>query len=113
MQSWRVLALDPAAMRRPDHFTQPPGIASNGAHIPATLQHLSNAAIECEARPETVFQMVSIILADLVPIQRVSVRSDEVRQLLSLEIEEQSGIKLRANSISGRNAPVPRTRSVD
>ena len=100
MQSWRVLALDPAAMRRPDHFTQPPGIASNGAHIPATLQHLSNAAIECEARPETVFQMVSIILADLVPIQRVSVRSDEVRQLLSLEIEEQSGIKLRANSIS-------------
>ncbi|MCY4174636.1 MAG: hypothetical protein OXF25_11400 [Cyanobacteria bacterium MAG CAR3_bin_5] len=28
MRSWRVLALDPAAMRRPDHTTQLPGIAA-------------------------------------------------------------------------------------
>ena len=100
MQSWRVLALDPAAMRRPDRYTQPPGIAANGAHIPATLQHLSNLAAETDEPSDTVFQMVSIILSELVPIKMVNVVQDNVRQLLSLEIEEQSGIKLRANSIS-------------
>lgn len=100
MQSWRVLALDPAAMRRPDRYTQPSGIAANGAHIPATLQHLANIAPEHGDRPDAVFQMVSIILSGLVPIKMVNVVKDDVRQLLSLEVEEQSGIKLRANSIS-------------
>lgn len=100
MQSWRVLALDPAAMRRPDRYTQPPGIGANGAHIPATLQQLSNLAIEQGDRPDVVFQMVSMILSELVPVNSVNVSRDEVRQLLSLEIEEPSGIKLRANSIS-------------
>ena len=100
MQSWRVLALDPAAMRRPDRYTQAPGIAANGAHIPATLQHLSNLAAEKGDQPDVIFQMVSIILSELVPVKMVSIVRDDVRQLLALEVEEQSGIKLRANSIS-------------
>lgn len=100
MQSWRILALDPAAMRRPDRYTQPPGIAANGEHIPATLQHLTNVAAESGERPDVVLQMVSIILSELVPVNMVKVVKDDVRQLLSLQVEEQSGIKLRANSIS-------------
>ena len=100
MQSWRVLALDPAAMRRPDRYTQPPGIAANGAHIPATLQHLMNVEAENGERPDVVLQMVSIILSALVPVYMVRVVQDDVRQLLSLELEENSGVKLKANSIS-------------
>ena len=100
MQSWRVLALDPAAMRLPDRYTQPPGIGANGAHIPATLQHLTNVAAESGERPDVVLQMVSIMLSELVPVKTVKVVKDDVRQLLSLQVEEQSGTKLRANSIS-------------
>ena len=100
MQSWRIMALEPSAMRRPDRYTQAPGIAANGAHIPATLQNLSNIAPEQGESPHTVFQMVSIILSELVPVKMVSVVTDDVRQLLSLEVEEQSGLKLRASSIS-------------
>ena len=100
MQSWRIMALEPSAMRRPDRYTQAPGIAANGAHIPATLQHLSNIAPEQGESPHTVFQMVSLILSELVPVKMVSVVTDDVRQLLSLEVEEQSGLKLRASSIS-------------
>ena len=100
MQSWRVLALDPTAMRRPDRYTQPPGIAANGAHIPATLQHLANVAAESGERSDAVFQMVSICLSALVPVYMVRVVQDDVRQLLSLELEENSGVKLKANSIS-------------
>ena len=100
MQSWRVLALDPAAMRRPDRYTQPPGIADNGAHIPATLQHLSNIAPQYDEQPEDVFASVSICLSTLVPVYMVRVVQDDLRQLLSLELEEFSGVTLRANSIS-------------
>ena len=100
MQSWRVLALDPAAMRRPDRYTQRPGIAANGAHIPATLQHLTNVAAESGESPDVVLQMVSICLSALVPVYMVRVVQDDVRQLLSLELEENSGVKLKANSIS-------------
>ena len=100
MQSWRVLALDPVAMRRPDRYTQPPGIASNGEHIPATLQHLASLAPFYDEQPDDVFATVSIRLSSLVPVQMVRVVPDEVRQLLSLELEEDTGVKLRANSIS-------------
>ena len=100
MQSWRIMALEPSAMRRPDRYTQAPGIAANGAHIPATLQHLANIAPEQGEPSHTVFQMVSIILSELVPVKMVSVVTDDVRQLLSLEVEERSGLRLRASSIS-------------
>ena len=44
--------------------------------------------------------MVSVVLSELVPVNTVEVVKDDVRQLLHLQVEEQSGIKLRANSIS-------------
>jgi len=99
MRSWRVLALDPAAMRRPDHTTQLPGIAANGAHIPATLQHLVQAAAQDDPEYD-VYAQVSSRLSELVPVQGVSVDEDKQRQQLVLEIVERSGLKLQANSIS-------------
>ena len=95
MQNWRILALEPAAMRRPDRYTQVPGIASNGAHIPATLNHFTNS----DSREETI-ATVARRLSYMVPVRALKVVSDEVRQLLSLELEEQPGIFLRANSVS-------------
>lgn len=100
MQSWRILALEPAAMRRPDRYTQPPGIAANGAHIPATLQHLANIAHQYDDTPEDVYAMLSIRLSDLISVQTIRVAQDDLRQLLSLELEEPSGLTVRANSIS-------------
>lgn len=95
MQSWRILALEPAAMRSPDRFTQAPGIASNGAHIPATLQHYSGFESHAE-----IYASVASRLSGLVPVKEINVATDELRQLWSLEIEEKSSLRLRANSIS-------------
>ena len=39
-------------------------------------------------------------LSSLVPVQAVRAVSDDVRQLYSLELEERTGVRLRANSIS-------------
>ncbi len=103
MQSWRILALAPAAMRRPDRYTQPPGIGADGAHIPATLQHLSSLRhqqLEPGAAPDDILGRVASRLADLIPVKSLRVVQDEVRQLYSLELEEPSGVRLRANSVS-------------
>ena len=98
MRSWRILALEPTAMRRPDPYTQSPGIAANGAHLPATLQHTS-ASARSDASAHALATIASR-LSDLVPVTAVRVRQDEVRQLFSLELEERSGLRLPANSVS-------------
>lgn len=98
MLSWRTLALEPTAMRRPDVYTQPPGIGSDGAHIPATLQHVGAAT----SGPTTEQALAAIAsrLSDFVPVNAVRVCRDDVRQLLSLELEERSGLRLPAHSVS-------------
>lgn len=99
MQSWRILALHPAAMRRPDHSTQLPGIAANGVHTPATLRHLAHTLAQDDPAYD-VYAQVSSRLSELVPVQSVSVDEDKQRQRLALEIMERSKLKLQANSIS-------------
>ena len=95
MQNWRLLALEPAAMREPDQYTQIPGIASDGAHIPATLQHFVNLTSQDE-----IYGTVARRLRELVPVRNLYVDSDPVRRLLSLVLEEAPGLFLKANSIS-------------
>jgi predicted ATPase len=100
MQNWRILALEPSAMRRPDRYTHQPGIAADGAHIPATLRHLSTIADRYGDSPEDIFAMVSSRLSELVPVRSVRVDRDDMRQLLSVVLEESSGLELKATSIS-------------
>ena len=95
MQSWRILALEPAAMRRPDRYTQASGIAAKGAHIPATLQHFVNSASD-----QDLYDTVARRLRELAPVRSLYVDSDPARQLLSLVLEEAPGLYLKANSIS-------------
>ncbi len=95
MQNWRILALEPAAMRRPDRYIQGPGIGANGAHIPATLNHFANMEFQ-----EDVLATVARRLSYMVPVRGLKVVNDDVRQLLSLELEEEPGLYLRANSVS-------------
>jgi len=100
MQNWRVLALEPSAMRKPDRYTQPQGIAANGAHIPATLNHLANTAEQYGDERDDIFADVSNRLADLVPVRAVYIEQDDTRQLLSLVFEESSGLEIKSTSIS-------------
>ena len=40
MQSWRLLQLEPAALRKPDEISAPTKLGANGSHLAATLYHL-------------------------------------------------------------------------
>ena len=100
MRNWRMLSLEPSAMRRPDRYTQLPGIAANGAHIPATLDHSANAASKHGDDADDVYGMVASRLADLLPVRKIAISHDDVRQLRSLTVEDNAGLKLPANAIS-------------
>lgn len=100
MQKWRVLALEPSAMRRSDRFHSEPFISAAGEHLPATLHRLATTAGTSGSDPEQILARVTSRLAELVPIRRLTINVDEVRQLLTLLAIERGGVELPARSLS-------------
>ncbi len=99
MQRWRVLALEPSAMRRTDRFHSDPRIDATGNHLPATLFRLASDT-ESHGDPAKLYARITARLAELVPISDLHVDVDEVRQLLSLRVRENDGTVLPAHSLS-------------
>lgn len=100
MQKWKFLALEPSAMRRPDRFHTDAHITANGGHLPATLNRLIVEAGKRKETAESVCASITARLAQLVPVAGMSIDIDEVRQLLTLHVKEQSGVVLPAASLS-------------
>lgn len=101
MQSWRFLALEPSSMRRADRFHSPQQITFNGEHLPATLYRLATeSAKEDNEEPEQVYARVVGRLSELVGVSDLKVDVDQVRQILALEVREDSGVLLPARSLS-------------
>lgn len=50
MQSWHRLQLEPSALRKPDEFTGPTRLGSDGAHLAATLDRLVRAEEKKDGR---------------------------------------------------------------
>ena len=97
MQRWRLLSLEPSAMRRPDRLGRDPVVVSdNGAHLAASLNRLK----EREGSDNNVAARISSRLAELVSVSNVDVIRDEVRELLTLSVTEVGGQKFAASAIS-------------
>ena len=100
MQRWRFLALEPSAMRSPDRFHTDPHITANGGHIAATLHRLGDDAEAAGETRQFAFAAIARRLAELVAVRSVDVDIDEIRQLLTIEVIEQNGVRLPAASLS-------------
>lgn len=100
MQSWRLLALEPSAMRKPDRFHADPHVTFNGGHLPATIYRLARDAKRRGSDQEDVYTDIAARLSELVSASAVNVVTDEVRQLLTLQVTEASGVRLPASSLS-------------
>lgn len=100
MQKWRFLALEPSAMRRPDRFQANPLITASGGHLPATLYRLVTEAEKRKEDAASIYATISNRLSGLVPVGGLEVDVDEIRQLLTLTVEERSGVRLPAASLS-------------
>ena len=97
MQKWRLLSLEPSAMRRPDRLGRDPTVVSdNGAHLAAALNRLK----ETESDDGSVVGRISSRLSELVPVTSVDVVRDDVRELLTLSVTEVGGQQFAANAIS-------------
>lgn len=98
MQSWRRLALEPAAMRAPDGYNDPQTMLSNGRHLASTLYRVAHL----EKDPLNVYARVAARLAALTGVQVDSLRvdADDARESLTLILKEKSGVELPARSLS-------------
>ncbi len=99
MQSWKFLALEPRAMRGADRFNTESQLTAAGDHLPATLYRLATQGNGDKSEAQTYSQIASR-LADLVPVRDVRVDVEETRQLLTLEVQENSGLWLPARALS-------------
>ena len=106
LQSWRLLQLEPSALREPDKFTTPPGLGADGSHLATTLYYLArsrqhtNHVSEKEATT-WVYDQVAARLSELIDdVYAVSVDRDERSELLTLEVTDYNGTVQPARSLS-------------
>ena len=83
MQSWQLLRLEPAAMRRRDRFSAPDRLRADGSNLPATLRRL--AGEPARGRDRAPLPAVSDRLAELVgAAHELQVEVDQPRGVLAL-----------------------------
>jgi predicted ATPase len=108
MQSWRLLQLEPAALRQPDPFTAPTRLGADGSHLPATLYHLArndqrstSSATGQEQADGQVYARIANRLAKLInDIRSVDIDRDERRELLTLYITDRDRTEHQARALS-------------
>ncbi len=89
MQSWRLLQLEPSALRRPDEFTAPAHIETDGSHLAATLNRLArNGSFYANDEDESrIFGQIAGRLSELInDVREVSIDRDERRELLTVQV---------------------------
>jgi predicted ATPase len=106
LQSWRLLQLEPSALREPDRFTTPPGLGADGSHLAATLYYLARSRQHTDRvsggeATTWVYDQIAARLSELIDdVYAVSVDRDERSELLTLEITDRSGTVQPARSLS-------------
>ncbi|MCY3785793.1 MAG: AAA family ATPase [bacterium] len=104
MQSWRQLALEPSALRASDRYHDPRVMAIDGQHLPAALFRIATRQPASGAAPDPdgTYARVTNRLSALtgVGVRRVLVDTDDMRELITLKLEEPNGVELPARSLS-------------
>jgi len=105
MQAWRLLHLEPSALRQHDEldkYSSSVRLGSDGAHLPATIYRLANYNSKNEYEPsQEIFTSLANRLSELIPdVRAVNIDKDDKRQLLTLQIIGKDGTSLPARSLS-------------
>lgn len=108
MQSWRLLQLEPSALRQPDEFTASAHLGVDGSHLPATLYRLAriqnsqktNGKADEEAAGQ-IYSQVANRLAELIDdVRELWVERDERRELLTLHVRDREQTPHPARALS-------------
>jgi predicted ATPase len=102
MQSWRMLMLEPSAMRSPDsiHAMSRPFVSSDGSHLAATLYRLATSPEERGLEEEQVYASVARKISSLLNVSAIRVARNEQLDTLTLELQQPGGAFLPARSLS-------------
>lgn len=96
MQAWRLLQLEPTALRQPDDFTSPTHIESNGRHLAANLARLTS-----KQDASRIYSQLANRLSGLIgSIRGIRLDRDEKRELLTLMMTASDGTELPARALS-------------
>ena len=104
MQSWRLLQLEPSAMRSADPFNATARMDTHGAHLPATLARLAQVHPRghgSKSEAARIYSRISNRVAELLEeVRTLRVDADERRELLSLVVTDRSGTEHEARALS-------------
>jgi predicted ATPase len=111
MQSWRLLQLEPSALRKPDDINAPIQMGADGSHLAATLYHLpktgrnieegDSESERMEAAATTVYSQLANRLAELISdVRDVNVEYEEKWQSLTVILTGRDGTPHPARSLS-------------
>ena len=93
MRSWKLLQLEPTALRRPDHITAPVIMDARGSHLPATLWNLAHdRGRKDELTEQRVYATAANRLAELLDdVKTLRVDRDDKRDTLTLSVAGRDG----------------------
>ena len=100
LRSWKMLQLEPSALRQPDDFDKRKNakLKSNGENLPATLYRLNTENSEGN---RDIYQELTNNLSEILDgIDLVDIDKDEKRELLTLRVHFKDGSTYPANSLS-------------
>jgi len=106
MRSWRILQLEPSALREPDKLQAPTSLTTEGHHLPATLQRLASgpdgdrALAEISNRVREIREAVTHPHVALVP----------VRMTEAWFLHDEEAIRRASGNPNGRVSSTYRTR---
>ncbi len=104
MRSWRLLQLEPTALRRPDEFTSPSRMGMDGSHLAKSLYTLANAGSaqhkSCNNSAQVYAQVTNRLSSLLSDVREMKVDRDEKRELLTLQVAGKDGTFYPARSLS-------------
>jgi predicted ATPase len=86
LQSWRLLQLDPAALRRPSGYDDPDTLTTGGANLPNVLRRMADDTATAD-RPDGVLSDVVADLAAVIPgVRDLQIVEDQSRRQRYLEV---------------------------
>ena len=106
MQSWRLLQLEPSAMRKPDDFGAPAQLGADGSHLAATLDQLARLneqrnGHDREAATAQIYTQAANRLSELIDdVREVWIDRDERRELLTLFVTSHDKTPYPARALS-------------
>lgn len=108
MQSWRLIQLEPSALRKSDSFTDPTHLGSDGSHLAGALYRLGNGSRPARGSEGggadgglNVYAEVANRLATFLDdVREVSVDRDEKRELLTVEVRTVGKSRFPAAALS-------------